>query len=182
MEKLSNHFLISMPHIADPIFSKSLIYLCEHNSSGSMGIIVNKPMVSENTATILQKTGLEKIEPMPEIYFGGPVNIEMGLILHNSDYKIDGTLNVSNNISLTSNKQIISDLKAGNGPSLFRFSLGYTGWGKGQLNKEIENGDWLVIPADLDFIFTIPDVTKWEKTSNKLGIDISTISGSAGIA
>ena len=182
MKSFSNHFLISMPHMNDPIFTKSLIYMCENNPDGSLGLIINKPMVSQNAEDILQKTGLEEIQPAPEVYFGGPVNIGMGLILHDANYEIEGTLTVSKAIALTSNKQIISDLKEGEGPQQFRFSMGYTGWGQGQLEREIENGDWLLMPADGDFIFSVPDTAKWKTAVTQFGIDISDLGGSAGIA
>ena len=74
MKSFSNHFLISMPNMNDPIFSKSLIYLCQHDIDGAMGVIINKPMVKENASEIIQKTGLDIIKPMPKIYFGGPIN------------------------------------------------------------------------------------------------------------
>ena len=171
-----------MPHMNDPIFSKSLIYVCEHNKEGAMGLIINKPMISENVADIIKQIGLHQIQPMPDIYFGGPVNLEMGLFLHDTSYDIEGTLSVSKSISLTSNKQIVVDLKNGNGPVEFRFSFGYAGWGKGQIEREIENGDWLVMPADDEFIFSIPNMDKWQKAASKFGIDILDLGGSAGIA
>ena len=166
----------------DPLFTKSLIYMCENNPEGSLGLIINKPMVSQNAADILQKIGLEVIQPAPEVYFGGPVNIEMGLILHDTDYEIEGTLTVSNAISLTANKQILCDLKTGTGPAQYRFSMGYAGWGQGQLEREIKNGDWLLIPADRDFIFSVPDSDKWQAAATQFGIDIANLGGSAGIA
>ncbi|MBC8257022.1 MAG: YqgE/AlgH family protein [Candidatus Marinimicrobia bacterium] len=166
----------------DPIFSKSLIYICEHDKEGSMGLIINKPMISENAADIIQQTGLAEITPPPDIYFGGPVNLEMGLILHDASYKIEGTLTISKSVALTSNKQIVSDLKNGGGPDEFRFSFGYAGWGKGQIEREIENGDWLLMPADDDFIFSIPNSDKWQKAASKFGIDILDLGGSAGLA
>ena len=166
----------------DPIFSKSLIYVCEHNKDGSMGLIINKPMISENAAEIIQQTGLTQINPMPEIYFGGPINLEMGLFLHDTAYDIEGTLSISKSVSLTSNKQIVIDLKNGNGPNVFRFSFGYAGWGKGQIEREIENGDWLLMPADDNFIFSIPNSDKWEKAASKFGINILDLGGSAGLA
>lgn len=182
MKNFSNHFLISMPHINDPVFSKSLIYLCENNSNGSLGLIVNKPMVSENAVEILQKTGLEVINPIPEVYFGGPVNVQTGLVLHEANYEVKGTLMVSKSIALTSNKQIVNDIKSGYGPEEFRFSMGYAGWEKGQLEQEIENGDWLLIPADKKIIFSTPDIDKWQVVATQLGVDITNLSGSAGIA
>ena len=166
----------------DPIFSKSLIYMCQHNKDGAMGLIINKSMISENAAEIIQQTGLTQIKPTPEIYFGGPVNLEMGLFLHDTSYDIEGTLSVSESVALTSNKQIVADLKNGNGPGEFRFSCGYAGWGKGQIEREIENGDWLLMPSDDKFIFTIPNSDKWQKAASKLGIDILDLGGSAGLA
>ena len=166
----------------DPIFTKSLIYVCENNTGGSLGLIINKPIVSQNAAVILQKTGLEEIQPSPEVYLGGPVNIETGLILHDAGYEIEGTLTISDAVALTSNKQILSDLKEGGGPEQFRFSMGYAGWGQGQMEREIENGDWLPMPADVDFIFSFPDIDKWQTAATQFGIDISDLGGSAGIA
>jgi putative transcriptional regulator len=182
MKSFSNHFIISMPHMNDPIFSKSLIYICEHDDDGAMGLIINKPMISENASDIIQQTGLTQIEPLPDIYFGGPVNLEMGLILHDANYNIEGTLTISKSVALTSNKQIVLDLKNGDGPDEFRFSFGYAGWGKGQIEREIENGDWLLMPADDDFIFSIPNTDKWKKAASKFGIDILDLGGSAGLA
>jgi len=182
MKSFSNHFIISMPHMNDPIFSKSLIYICEHDDDGAMGLIINKPMISENASDIIQQTGLAQIEPLPDIYFGGPVNLEMGLILHDANYNIEGTLTISKSVALTSNKQIVLDLKNGGGPDEFRFSFGYAGWGKGQIEREIENGDWLLMPADDDFIFSIPNTDKWKKAASKFGIDILDLGGSAGLA
>ncbi len=182
MKSFSNHFIISMPHMNDPIFSKSLIYICEHDDDGAMGLIINKPMISENASDIIQQTGLTQIEPLPDIYFGGPVNLEMGLILHDANYNIEGTLTISKSVALTSNKQIVLDLKNGGGPDEFRFSFGYAGWGKGQVEREIENGDWLLMPADDDFIFSIPNTDKWKKAASKFGIDILDLGGSAGLA
>ena len=106
----------------------------------------------------------------------------MGLILHDSTYNVEGTLPISNSLSLTSNNQIINDLKIGNGPKEFRFSFGYAGWEEGQLEREIENGDWLLMPADNSFIFSIPNEDKWKTAALKFGIDILELGGSAGLA
>ena len=156
--------------------------MCQHDKDGAMGIIINKPMFSENAAEIIQKTGLIQINPPPEIYFGGPINIEMGFFLHDTSYEIKGTLPISKSVLLTSNKQIVSDLKSGKGPEEYCFSFGYAGWGKGQIEREIENGDWLIMPADDDFIFSISNSEKWQKAASQFGIDILDLGGSAGLA
>ena len=139
-------------------------------------------MVDDGKIEILQKMKLEDIKPVPEIYFGGPVNLEMGLILHDSSYKIKETLNISRSIRLTSNKQIIEDIKLGNGPGLFRFSLGYAGWDGGQLEEEIEKGDWLIIPAKSKLVFSTPDLDKWKLVVEQYGINYNNTGGSPGFA
>ena len=106
----------------------------------------------------------------------------MGLFLHDFSYDIEGTLSISKSVALTSNKQIVADLKNGNGPEEFRFSFGYAGWGKGQIEREIENGDWLLMPADDNFIFSISNSDKWKKAASQFGIDILDLGGSAGLA
>jgi len=171
-----------MPHMDDPIFSKSLIYVCQHDNNGAMGIIINKPMISENASEIIQQTGLNHLNPKPEIYFGGPVNVEMGILLHDTSYKIDGTQSISNSISLTSNNKIVSDIKQGGGPKTYCFSFGYAGWSKGQIENEIESGDWLLMPSDDKFIFSVPNQQKWKKAASQFGINITELGGSAGLA
>ncbi len=186
MKNLSNNFLISMPHVNDPVFKKSLIYICNHDKDGAMGLIINKPISSlklnQEVDSILKETNLFKIQPTPDVYFGGPVDLNMGIILHPLDYITKKTIKISNQLGVTSDSKIINDIIKGNGPSVFRFSIGYAGWSNGQLEEEFSNGDWLMLPSKLDVIFTMPDEQKWEYINNKLGIDISTISGSGGFA
>ena len=79
-------------------------------------------------------------------------------------------------------EKIVNDLKNGIGPTYFRFSLGYTGWDKNQLNNEVENGDWLLMPASKKLIFNIPDEKKWDTASSQFGVDIMNISGNTGFA
>mgnify|MGYP002039440104 FL=1 len=171
-----------MPHMNDPIFEKSLIYMCEHNNEGSMGLIINKPMISENAAEIIKQTGLDHLNPLPDVYFGGPVNLEVGLFLHGEEYNTEGTIKVSKSVSLTTNKQIVADLKIGKGPQDYCFSFGYAGWIEGQLEREIENGDWLLMPANDNFIFSTPNSDKWKKAASQFGIDVLDLGGAAGLA
>ena len=180
MKKLSNHFLISAPFISDNIFKKSIVFICEHNNNGAMGIIINKPIDQNKTSELLSEIGLNKLHHNPNIYFGGPVSLEVGHILHESSYKNNNTLNISKSISLTSNDKIIQDILNGLGPKKFRFSLGYTGWSKNQLENEIDNGDWMIIPATNQFIFDIPDKNKWNYATKNLGFDFKNLAGISG--
>jgi len=177
MDNFSNHFLISMPHMTDPFFQKSLIYICEHDSEGAMGVIVNKTMPSQNVQDILTQTGLNQIKPHPEVYLGGPVAVDMGLILHDASYKSEGELKITSEVKLTSNNKIIEDIINDNGPEDYLFSLGYSGWGQGQLEREIEDGDWLIMPANYKQIFKMPNHSKWSTAATQFGIDINSFSG-----
>lgn len=186
MRNLSNHFLVSMPQINDPIFRETIIYICSHDKNGAMGLIINKSVneldLNQETNEILKQTKLHNIEPTPNIYFGGPVDLNMGIILHPLDYSTKKTIKISNKIGVTSDSKILSDIIKGFGPSMFRFSIGYTGWDNGQLEKEFQNGDWLVMPSNSEIIFNMPDEQKWQYVNNKLGIQISDLSGMSGFA
>ena len=178
----SNHILISMPHMADPIFSKSIVLICNHSNDGAMGVIINKPIDRKKSGLILVETELDIIRPKPTIYYGGPVGIDSGIVIHNNKYVIDESISLSDRLSVTSSDKIIDDMKKGNGPDTFRIALGYSGWESGQLEQEIKNGDWIPISADSDFIFHIPDNQKWAIAVAQIGLDIEHSGGSAGLA
>ena len=104
MRNLSNLFLVNMPHLnQDPIFGHSLIYVCEHNRFGTMGLIINKPFNKNESKIILREIGLNKKYINSDVYFGGPVSPDKGFILHDGEYNEDGTLLVSEIASISSN-------------------------------------------------------------------------------
>jgi len=180
--KLTNHFLIATPNLSDTIFKESIILICDHSKKGSMGLILNKPMIEDENQALLINTIFDSNNMNNKIYFGGPVDINTCFILHDSKYFTKDTLKVSNEISLTSNEKIIDDLKKEHGPSSYRLNIGYAGWSAGQLEKEIKNGDWLLMPADADIIFNVPDNEMWHHSNRCLGLDINQIYGTAGKA
>ena len=112
IKDLKNHFLIAMPSINDPIFKKSLILICDDNSDGTMGLIINKPINDTLLKTIMIETNIGNDYPEnSKIYFGGPVNLNVGFVLHGSNYTTDTTLNISKELSITSDKKIITDIQ-----------------------------------------------------------------------
>ena len=186
MKNLRNHFLVSMPHINDPVFKQSLIYICSHDKMGAMGLIINKPISMLNMKieldSIIEQTDLSKISPKLKVYFGGPVGLDLGIILHGLDYKTNKTIKISSEIGVTSDSRIIEDIIKGDGPRSFRFSMGYAGWDNGQLEEEFNNGDWLVFPGNSELIFNFQEEMKWKDITSKLGINISDFSGNTGFA
>jgi len=182
LKKLKNFFLIATPSLHDTIFKKSIILICEHDKKGSMGLILNKPMINKKNKSLFIDNIFNDKKIDSKIYFGGPVNINTCFILHDSSYLTNETVQISKELSLTSNKKIISDLKKGHGPETYRLNIGYAGWDAGQLEEEIENGDWLLTPAQQNFVFKTPDEKMWVQSTEKFGLNIQDICGQSGTA
>ena len=185
MESLQNHLLVAMPHLTDPSFNKSVIYICDNSPRGTMGLVVNRPMTSANVALILNALGMDSGDqpsPLKEIYYGGPVQPGIGFVLHSSDYGREVSNRISDDLALSTNLDVLEDIRKGVGPDHYRRSLGYAGWGEDQVEREIANGDWLVIPATAEFVFNKPDTKKWEQAARRFGIEIAEMGGQGGEA
>ncbi|WIO75668.1 YqgE/AlgH family protein [Porticoccaceae bacterium LTM1] len=181
---LRNHFLIAMPNLADPNFSNSLIYICEHSRDGSMGLIINRPMDVPLSRVFeqLEVDGDSLIGTQP-LLSGGPVSTERGFVLHATNEKRwESTMKISPQVSLTASRDILIDIAAGNGPQDAMVVLGYAGWGAGQLEEEIADNAWLTVPADAEIIFHTPFAKRTQAAAATLGIDLIHLSGGAGHA
>ena len=180
-DNLTNHFLIAMPGMADPFFAKTVTYLCQHNADGALGIIINRP--SELTlGDIMQQMNIElgagDIGATP-VFFGGPVQPERGFVLHEPLGHWDSTLQVSPAISLTS-RDILEAISVGQGPRKVLLALGYAGWGKGQLEREMAENAWLSAPAANSILFDLPSAQRWKAAAELMGINISLLTTQAG--
>ncbi len=177
---MRGHILIAMPHLTDPYFSRSIVLICEHDENGAMGLIVNKTFDDQGIKAIFPDLVVNDDavkETFTPIYFGGPVSLERGFILHSTDYLTEETMRVSNEFSLTSNSTVMDDIKLGDGPGEYRLMLGYAGWGENQLEREIENGDWLFQSTDREFVFRPPNGDKWLEATRSFGIDVAPSTG-----
>ena len=182
IKNLRNYILISTPGLNDSIFRKSIILLCEHDENGAMGLILNKPILSDNNKSSFLKEIFENMKIDSKIYFGGPVNLQHCFVLHDESYLTTDTVKISNEVSLTSNNKIIDDIKNNIGPENYKINMGYAGWDKGQLEDEIKNGDWLIKPFSQNFIFNISDQDMWEFSTIDLGLDPNNFMGKSGRA
>ena len=162
-------------------FSKTLIYLCENNDEGSFGIIINrtveirlKDFFSSASEEIEAKLNKEKI------VIGGPVEPMTVYIIHSKDSRFEELISINDKLSISTDINLIKSILDDNGPVEFLVSFGYTGWSKGQLEKEILKGSWLITPADKDIIFNTPAIEKINKTSKLAGFDLTTVSSQYG--
>ncbi|BFM50530.1 YqgE/AlgH family protein [Marinomonas sp. THO17] len=181
-DSFKNHFLISMPHLDDPHFEHTVVYLCEHTPVGAMGIIINRPSNIEfrELAKHLAMT-IEDPKLITEpIYTGGPVEAERGFILHTADKEWGNTLKVTSQVSLSASLKALEDIAKGKGPNAFLVTLGCAGWDAGQLEAEIANNDWLVCEADLDVLFNTPSELQFSAATKVLGIDMTKLSPDIG--
>lgn len=170
-----------MPHMTDLFFSKSVVYICEHSNNGAMGIIINKQFKDQKLKTVLETISEDDNPIVKDIFFGGPVLLEKGLVLHESRHRSDNTVNISKSISITGTLEVLKDLQSKSDVS-FKLILGHSGWSQGQLEKEIENGDWLIQNTTPDFIFNIQPEQMWTQAAESLGIDFGVASNISGQA
>lgn len=181
---LTNHFLIAMPGMADPYFSKTLTLICEHSEKGAIGLVVNKPIdvslgnLFEQVDIALQDEALR----MESVHFGGPVLVDRGFVLHQPLADWNSTLKVNENTGLTTSKDILEAMAAGKGPGRVLVTLGYAGWAPGQLEDEIKRNGWLSVAASTDIIFDLPAEQRLGAAMALLGLNYGNLSDVAGHA
>jgi putative transcriptional regulator len=207
MDSLENQFLIAMPSLDDGYFNKTVTYICEHNDEGAMGLIINMPVnitlfdllkqIEENDKeqasgdettleseespgtleNICLKNSLEQL-----VLSGGPISQNRGFVLHRTQSGWKSSLALNDDIMITTSKDILLSLGTEKQPDQFMVTLGYAGWGPGQLETELQANSWLTIDADSDILFNTPIEQRWQKATEKLGIDIAHLSSDIGHA
>ena len=181
---LANHFLIAMPAMADPNFSRSLTYICEHNAEGALGVIINRP-TDMTLGTLLERVDIaydDKAPAAAPIYFGGPVQTDRGFVLHQPAQQWQSQLRVDDDIALTSSRDILLSIGQTGEPSKALVMLGYSGWAAGQLEWELSQNAWLTVQADPHIIFDLPPEARLDAALHLLGVDFSNLSEVAGHA
>lgn len=181
---LSHHFLIAMPAMTDPIFAKSLTYVCEHNEQGALGIVVNRPLnltLGELFEQIKLPLNSSALESLP-VHFGGPVQTDRGFVLHEPAGEWQSTLLVKGQVGLTTSRDILEAVGRGKGPKNILVMLGYAGWAQGQLEHELSQNAWLSVPANEQLLFDMPAEERLPAAMALLGVDYATLSADSGHA
>jgi len=187
---LVDQFLIAMPGMVDDRFARTIVYICAHSDEGAMGLIINQVQHLGFADLLVQLGVLKESEairlPPPARDFvvrhGGPVDRSRGFVLHSSDYMVESTVPVSKQLCLTATVDILRAISTGKGPSHAMMALGYSGWGAGQLEREISGNGWLTCPAEPGLLFDTDFESKYDRLLASLGIDPLHLSTDAGHA
>ena len=187
----ANQFLIAMPGQRDGTFAGTVIYLCEHNEKGALGLVINKPI------DIKLKNLFEKVELSLDradlaeapVYFGGPVQTERGFVLHErlggeggDGGHYNSSLQIPGGLEMTTSKDVLEALSHGAGPKKVLVTLGYSGWGAGQLEDEMSRNGWIHVGAEPGIIFDTPVEERYARALSLLGIDAHMLSQETGHA
>lgn len=182
---LNGKLLVAMPHMDDQSLSQAVIYICGHDDNGAIGLVINKILSTISFRDLLFQLGIidknDSVINIP-VHFGGPVEVGRGFVLHTNDYIQETTVDMEDGFALTATLDILKIISEGMGPSNSLLALGYTGWGTGQLEQEIQNNGWLVVNASPEIVFNKDYESTWLKALGSLGINPSNISLDSGNA
>lgn len=184
---LTGKLLIAMPGMLDPRFEHSVILICAHSDEGAMGLVINRALPEIRFPQLLEQLGIgpgDEARDIP-VRFGGPVEPGRGFVLHRAEPLGDdpeGTIRIDEELVMTTTRNILEDFAAGLGPTPAVLSLGYAGWGPGQLDNEILQNGWLTSDRGEDIVFGPDNDAKWMLALRDMGIDPLLLSPSAGHA
>lgn len=169
---IGGQLLVATPAMTDSRFKQAVIYMCMHNEEGALGLVLNKALASPTPAELFQQLDIDPPTESDMRYtiWGGPVEPERGFVLHSLDYKREDTASVGGDrFGLTASLEILRDMARGAGPAKSILALGHSGWGPGQLDRELQDNGWFVVPSDDALIFDGDYDGKWARSLAKLG-------------
>jgi len=174
-ESFAGKLLVADKSMLDPRFAQTVIYLVRHDEKGAFGLIINKPLVKIPLADLLRQLDVEGTETQAELdlYFGGPVQGELGFVLHSRDFAAaKATATVQGGYAVSDVRQVLRAISEQKGPEKALFAVGYAGWAAKQLDAELERGDWSVIDADEDLVFDLPVSEKWSAALDRRSLKL----------
>ena len=179
-----NNLLIALPSLQDSDFARSVTLICQHDGDGAMGVVVNRP--SEYTlGDVLQQMGISSESESLQsqiVLAGGPVHPERGFVLHDGDREWDSTLAVGGGLYLTTSRDVLEAMARGEGPAQAVVALGCAGWGAGQLEQELVEDSWLMVPNRRDVVFDLPLDQRWQAAAGSIGVDLVNYASHSGHA
>lgn len=183
-QHFGNHLLIALPSLHDPNFERSVTLICQHDGEGAMGVMVNRPS-DYTVGEVLQQMGVPCSDATLQaqiVLAGGPVHPERGFVLHGGDRAWDSSLVVGDGLYLTTSRDVLEAMARGEGPARALVALGCAGWGEGQLEQELIDDSWLLVPNRHDVLFDLPMAQRWQAAAGSIGIDLLNLASHSGHA
>jgi putative transcriptional regulator len=173
-DSLAGQLLIASPTVRDPNFDHAVILMVRHNQDGAMGIVINMPTEERPLANILEMLGEKEtnVTGKVQLFAGGPVQPEFGFVIHSSDYRGPGTVDVNDHVLMTSNSRILRDIGNNKGPKKSLIAFGYAGWAARQLDHELRRRVWFTTPADVNLIFDENREKLWDSAYARRAQDL----------
>jgi putative transcriptional regulator len=161
---LTGQLLIASPNIGDPRFAHTVILMVKHDKEGALGIVINRPVGEKSIASLLEAPGedVSDIEGTLRVFAGGPVQPDLGFVVHSAEYRRDDTIDVDGRVAMTASRQVLLDIGHNQGPDKSLFALGYAGWGPGQLEGELARHNWFTTPEEPKLVFDDDREKLWE--------------------
>jgi putative transcriptional regulator len=166
---LTGQLLVASPSMGDPRFRRTVILVVRHDRKGALGITINRPVGERPLATLLQAMGdsTQTQAGNIRIFAGGPVQPEVGFVIHSADYDRQDTLPVNDDLAVTASLEVLRDIGRKRGPKKSLVALGYAGWSAGQLETELQRDDWLLVPASAALVFDTPPESVWDAAMSR---------------
>lgn len=181
---LANQCLIALPMLDDPHFARSVALVCQHDADGAMGVVVNR--ASEySLGEVFSQMGIACDDALlcgQPVLAGGPVHPERGFVIHDGQRSFDSSLAIAPDLYLTTSRDVLEAIAAGDGPARIAVALGCAGWGAGQLEQELAHNSWLTAPADAELLFALPLEARWQAAAGRIGVDLLQMAGYSGRA
>jgi len=171
---LAGRLLVATDTLRDPRFARTVIYMVRHTEGGALGLVVNMPIGDAPFERALEPFGLE-VPPgsgKVRVYYGGPVEMQRGFVLHTPDWTGEGTLVIDTHFALSEDPKVLQAMARGGGPRRALFCLGYAGWAPGQLDTEVGTGAWGIAPADERLVFDEDPKVKWIEATTRRLLDL----------
>lgn len=160
---VTGQLLIATAALSGPPFEHAVILVAQHSKDGALGIVINRPLGEQPIASVLQAFGADAsgVTGNVRLFLGGPVDPEIGFVLHSADYHADNTISIDGRVALSSGPQILRDIGLGKGPHQSLVAFGYAGWAPLQLDDELRQGVWDTVPEDPALVFDDDRAKVW---------------------
>jgi putative transcriptional regulator len=161
---VAGQLLIASPSMSDPRFYQTVVLMVRHDHNGAFGIAINRPVQERSLASLLAAVGDNDspVEGSVRIFAGGPVQPEIGFVLHSADYARPTTVSIDGHVAMTGGREILRDIANKHGPEKFLIAFGYAGWAPTQLEGELAQGFWFTAPEDTRLVFDLDRDKVWD--------------------